>query len=111
MRDVEGHWDVYPNLRLKIKFFLKWLNCAISFVKFATLSRSGGTTIPNADFHHLYNHFIYSRRPLRHRNIGGGGLPLEHVELFMPSHRDTKSTLPLCHKLQMLSQTVQQAVA
>ena len=34
-----------------------------------------------------------------------------HVELFTPSHADTKSTIPLqlCHKSQMLSQTVQLA--
>ena len=40
-------------------------------------------------------------------------IPLVHVELFTPSHTDTKSTLPLplCHKSQMLSQAVQQAVA
>ena len=61
--DVEGQWDFYPNLRLILSI---WLNCAVSFVKFATVSRSGGTHIPNADFHHLYNHFIYTRRPLEH---------------------------------------------
>jgi len=35
------------------------------------------------------------------------------VELFTPSHTDTKSTLPLplCHKSQMLSQTVQLALS
>jgi len=39
MPDVEGQWDFYPNPRLKIIFFSKWLNCAVSFVKFATLSK------------------------------------------------------------------------
>ena len=69
MPDVEGQWDFYPNLRLKIIFFIM-LNCAVRFVKFATLSRSSGTQISNADFHHLYNHFIYTCRPLEHpRNI------------------------------------------
>ena len=48
MPDV-GQWDFYRNLRLKNNFFSKWLNCAVSFVKFATLSRSGGTQIPNFD--------------------------------------------------------------
>ena len=34
MSDVEyGQWDFfYPNLRLKIIFFSKWLNCAVSFI-------------------------------------------------------------------------------
>ena len=41
--------DFYPKQRLKIIFFSKWLNSALSFVKFATLSRSGGTQIPNSD--------------------------------------------------------------
>jgi len=62
MPDVEGQWDFYPNLRLKIKH---------------TLSVCG------------------------------------NVELFTPSHTDIKSTLPLplCHKSQMLSQTVQLALS
>jgi len=40
-------------------------------------------------------------------------IPLVHVELFTPSHTDTQSTLPLplCHKSQMLSQTVQLALS
>jgi len=50
MPDVEGQWDFYPNLRLKIIFFSKWLNCAVRFVKFATFSRSGGTHIPKLIF-------------------------------------------------------------
>ena len=60
MPDVEGQWDFCPNLKLKIIFFSKWMDCAVSFVKFATLSRSGGTQIPKADFRHLYNHYLHT---------------------------------------------------
>jgi len=57
MPDVKGcYLDFYPNLRLKFFFKMAELR-AVSFVKFATLSRSGWTQIPNADFHHLSNHF------------------------------------------------------
>ena len=60
MPGVEGQWDFYRNLRLKIKQTL-----------------------------------------------------IVHVKLFTPSHTDTESTLPLplCHKSQMLSQTVQLALS
>jgi len=88
MPDVEGQWDFYPNLRLKI-IFSKWLNCAVSFVKFDTLSRSGGTQIPNADiYNNLYNTFYlhtstagtsvtYPRAKKIISLINDGGMPMD----------------------------------